>query len=137
MRTPALPRRSAGPPPRQVLHAVVMGPEFVRAQTKVTHLASTYPARPEGPVPVAEGAVSAVEGGNTSYALRTSPTCSVVYVRSRRTSRTKAGHQLTSAPRRLRNPVRKLMWMNSQMTQARKPERCTRPTETTARPRDR
>ena len=27
--------------------------------------------------------------------------------------------------------------LNSQMTQARKPERCTRPTETTARPRDR
>src|SRR5271169_2385628 len=140
-------------PPAHVFHPVVKGAELGRAQLKVAHLARVYPARLEGPVPVTEGlgpalgssapvvlpgsAVPAMEGGSTSYALRTSPTCSVVYVRSRRTSRTKAGHQLTSAPRRLRKPVRKPMWMNSQTTQAGKPERCTRPTETTARPRER
>src|SRR5215471_6695775 len=60
---------------------------------------------------------------------------SMVKVRSRRMSRVKANHQPNSAPMRLRQPVRKPMWMNSQATQPMKPPKCSFPVETTARPR--
>ena len=61
---------------------------------------------------------------------------SMVKPRSRRTSRVKANHQLNSAPMRLRQPVRKPMWMNSQATQPGKPPKCIPIEWTTARPRE-
>ena len=50
-------------PPGHVLHPVVKGPELGRAQLKVAHLARAYPARLEGPVPVAEASACTGELG--------------------------------------------------------------------------
>src|SRR5262249_7484498 len=61
---------------------------------------------------------------------------SMVKVRSRRMSRTKAGHQLKMAPRRLRRPGREPLWMNSQAHQPTKPPNCSPKAETTACPRE-
>jgi len=57
---------------------------------------------------------------------------SIVKVRSRRRSLVNANHQPMSAPTRLRKPVRKPMWMNSQSTQPAKPLNCILNAETTA-----
>jgi hypothetical protein len=48
----------------------------------------------------------------------------------------KAYQQLNSAPKRLCQPVRKPMWINSQATQPGKPPKFGFPVETTARPRE-
>ena len=55
--------------------------------------------------------------------------------RSRRVPRLKATNHDSTAPNRLRYPVRKAMWMNSQTSQPNRPARRSRPAEITAWPR--
>ena len=70
------------------------------------------------------------------YTSATWPTWLLVSVRSWRRSRVNANHQDSTAPNRLRNPVMKAMWMNSQPHQPMKPDRCTLPADITAEPRE-
>lgn len=59
-----------------------------------------------------------------------------VKARSRREPEAKTTAQLSRAPARLRKPVRKTMWMNSQISQPISPEAWKRPIFTTALPRE-
>ena len=56
--------------------------------------------------------------------------------RSRRVSRLKVSAQVSSAPTRLRKPVRNVMWMTSQASQPIRPATCSGPKDTTAEPRE-
>ena len=102
-----------------------------------------------GPRSPGQGAVGWAEGKRHGPVSATSPgwagplqapaatgMSSRLKVRSQRRSRVKANHQPKMAPMRLRQPVRKPMWMNSQPSQPKEPPNWILPTEMTARPRE-
>ena len=90
----------------------------------------------DGPAAAGPEFPERVDLGSSPYGPACSGRSSMVKPRSRRMSRAKANHQPNSVPMRLRQPVRKPMWMNSQATQPMKPPKCSFLVDTTARPRE-